>query len=84
MHTHTGREQKVLFSWKPLPRVIRSFSSFVCLHQSHLEGWPVILHAGHLLLLNTHSLAMDTQVATTLLQASSTCLFMLSGEIAFS
>lgn len=28
-----------------------------------LTNWPVILRAGHLLLLNTHSLATDTQVA---------------------
>lgn len=67
MHTHTGRggEQEILCYWKPSPSVIRSFSSCVCLHQSSggLTNWPVILHAGHLLLLNTHSLVTDTQVA---------------------
>lgn len=42
-----------------------------------LTNWPVILRAGHLLLLNTHSLATDTQVLPALSRHAARSIFYL-------
>ena len=42
-----------------------------------LTNWPVILCAGHLLLLNTHSLATDTRVLPALSRHAARSIFYM-------